>query len=70
MRSIIPKVHLYPDNDRLIVHFADRITKNKFETLVDIVSFEVKVFGEVRDYYWYPNHATYVEDNLWSVEKN
>ena len=69
LRSIIPKVHLYPDNYRLIVHFADRITKNKFETLVDIVSFEVKVFGEVRDYYWYPNHATYVEDNLWSVEK-
>lgn len=69
IKSTIPKIHLYPDNYRLIVHFADNKTKTKYETLIDIVSFEVKVFGNLRDYYWYPNNATYVENSFWNIEK-
>lgn len=68
LKSVIPKVHLYPDNYRLIVHFADNKTKVKYETITDIVNFEVKVFGELRDYYWYPNQAAYTEDNEWQIE--
>lgn len=69
LKSILPIVHLYPDNYRLIVHFADKTTKTKYETLTDIISFEVKVFGEMRDYYWYPKHAVYIEDNIWKINK-
>jgi lipopolysaccharide transport system ATP-binding protein len=67
--SIIHNCKLYPDTYSITAHFADKITKNKFETIKDICNFEVKVFNELRDYYWYPKHAVYIEDNEWIVEK-
>jgi lipopolysaccharide transport system ATP-binding protein len=67
VKSIIPILRLYPDRYKLIVHFADRITKRKFETLQDIVPFEVKVFNGVRDYYWGDRNAIYLEDSKWQV---
>lgn len=69
LRSVIPNARLYPDDYRLVVYLADKITKNRFEKIEDVVSFEVKVFGELRDYYWYPKHAVYVEDTVWYVDK-
>ena len=68
LKSIIPKCTLYPDNYHLKVHFADQTTKNKFETIDEICQFEVKVFSELRDFYWYPSHAVYVEDNHWIID--
>lgn len=67
LKSIIPKCTLYPDNYHLKVHFADQTTRNKFETIDEICQFEVKVFSELRDYYWYPSHAVYVEGNHWII---
>ncbi len=69
LKSVIPNARLYPDEYRLVVYLADRITKTRFEKIEDVVSFEVKVFGQVRDYYWYPKHAVYIEDNVWYVDK-
>jgi lipopolysaccharide transport system ATP-binding protein len=67
--SVIPECKLYPDNYNLTVHFASKINKMKFETIKEICNFEVKIFNEMRDYYWYPKHAIYVENNEWIVEK-
>ena len=65
--SRIPKVRLYPDQYSLTVHFADNFTKEKIETIENICPFEVKVFGEIRDYYWGKNNATYIEENEWNI---
>jgi len=67
LRSIIPKIRLYPDNYKLIVHFADRRTKQKFETLNDIIPFNIRVFNELREYYWKDKNAIYVEDSSWEI---
>lgn len=69
LKSSIPFVHLYPGTYSLIVHFSDRISREKYETIENITPFEVKVFGEIRDYYWGPRNATYVEDSIWDVKK-
>ncbi|MEY4860823.1 MAG: hypothetical protein RL059_522, partial [Bacteroidota bacterium] len=29
--------------------------------------FEVVVLNEIRDYYWIPNHARYIDDYQWSL---
>lgn len=67
--SILPDCRLYPDTYCLNVHFADKVTKTKFEMIKEICTFEVKVFKQLRDYYWYPKHAVYIEDNEWIIEK-
>ena len=68
LKSTIPKLRLYPDSHYLVVHFADNHLKTKFETLESICPFEVKVFDEIRDYYWQARNAVYVEDNFWQVK--
>ena len=70
LESVIPKLRLYPDDYYLVVHFADNFSKQKFQTLEGVCPFEVKNFGEVRDYYWYKNHAVYIEDNYWAINFN
>lgn len=67
LKSIIPKLRLYPDNYKLIVHFADRKTKQKFETLNDIVPFEIKVLNEIREFYWGDKNAIYLEESSWEI---
>ncbi len=69
LRSIIPFVHLYPGTYSFIAHFSDRISRYKYETIENIVPFEVRVFDEIRDYYWGPRNAVYVEDTIWDVTK-
>ena len=68
LESIIPNLSLYPDDYYLVVHFADNFSKQKFETLEGICPFEIKIFEEVRDYYWNKNNAVYVEDNFWKTQ--
>lgn len=69
LRSVIPIVRLYPDDYRIAVYFADKVTKERYERIEDVVAFEVVVLDKIRDYYWYPKHATYVEDSYWDVTK-
>jgi lipopolysaccharide transport system ATP-binding protein len=68
LSSIIQDSKLYPDKYYLKVHFADHFYKKKYETLERVCPFEVKYFGEARDYYWYKNHAIYLEDASWKIE--
>lgn len=63
-----PKLKLYPGNYSLIVHFAELSSKIHFETLENICPFEVVVLNELRDYYWIPNHARYVEEHNWLIK--
>jgi lipopolysaccharide transport system ATP-binding protein len=68
LESVIPKLSLYPDDYYLVVHFADNFSKQKFETLEGVCPFEIKIFEEVRDYYWNKNNAVYIEDNFWKTQ--
>lgn len=63
-----PKLRLYPGNYSLIVYFAELSSKNHFETLENICPFEVVVLHELRDYYWIPNHARYVDEHNWQIK--
>jgi ABC-type polysaccharide/polyol phosphate transport system ATPase subunit len=65
----IPKVRIYLGQYNIKVHFAERVGGKKFQTIEDICPFEVAVFGQSRDYYWYPGHATYVEECEWQVSQ-
>lgn len=67
LKSTIPNCRLYPGQYYLKVHFADKKSKEKYETLEFVCHFEVKVIGEMRDFYWYKNHAVYLEDNYWEI---
>ncbi|MUL37300.1 ABC transporter ATP-binding protein [Gloeocapsopsis dulcis] len=63
----IPKVRMYIGRYSIKVYFAERVGGKKFQILEDICPFEVAVYGQTRDYYWYPGHATYVEEYEWQV---
>lgn len=67
LESSIGRAKLYPDDYYLVVHFADNFSKKKFQTLEGVCPFEVKVFENLRDYYWGKGNAVYVEDNNWRV---
>lgn len=67
LKCIIPSLKLYPDQYRLKVHFADNKTKVKYNTIENICAFKVEVLGELRDYYWQPKNAVYVEDVEWKA---
>jgi lipopolysaccharide transport system ATP-binding protein len=69
LKSVIPKLRLFPDNYSVIVHFSDKITNHVYERIFDILPFEVKILREMRGYYWQPNTAIYTEDNQWYIEK-
>lgn len=62
-----PELKLYPDEYTLIVHLSDHLTKTKFETLEGICPFEIQVRGELREYYWKPREAAYVEESKWII---
>jgi lipopolysaccharide transport system ATP-binding protein len=65
----VPMLRLYPGHYTVTVHFAERVRGRKFQTLEYICPFEVVIQGEVRDYYWYPGAATYVEECTWNVRR-
>jgi len=69
LESLIPQLKLYPDDYYLVIHFADNYSKEKFQTIEGICPFEVKVFDELRDYYWNKDNAVYVEENIWKINK-
>ena len=69
LSSVIPFSHLYPDTYNLIIHYSDRVSRKKFETLENVVPFEVKILEEVRDYYWGKRNAIFVEDAYWEIKK-
>jgi ABC-type polysaccharide/polyol phosphate transport system ATPase subunit len=65
--SVIENLRLYPGAYFLKVHYADNFSKTKLDTINDICHFNVEVMGELRDYYWQPGVAKYVEKGKWKI---
>lgn len=65
--SEIENLRLYPGSYFLKVHYADNFSKTKLDTINDICHFNVEVMGELRDYYWQPGVAKYVEKGKWKI---
>jgi len=62
-----PELRLYPDNYTLILHLSDHSTKEKYQTIEGVCPFEVQVRGELREYFWKPNEAVYIDDSKWII---
>ena len=65
--SEIENLRLYPGEYFLKVHYADKFSKTKLDTVNEICHFKVEVMGELRDYYWQPGAAKYVEKGKWKI---
>ena len=68
LRCVFPKLRLYPGNYYLNFYFGASEPRRKFEAPHQICPFEVAVLDEVRDFYWYPDNALYVEDAEWTSQ--
>jgi lipopolysaccharide transport system ATP-binding protein len=68
LRCVFPKLRLYPGNYYLNFYFGASEPRRKFEAPHQICPFEVAVLDEVREFYWYPDHALYVEDVHWTCQ--
>ena len=64
----IPISHLYIGQYSVNVYFAERKGGKLYQHIQNVCPFEVVVEGHVRDYYWQPGAAAYVEDAAWHVE--
>lgn len=65
--SEIENLRLYPGEYFLKVHYADKFSKTKLETVNEICHFKVEVMGELREYYWQSGAAKYVEKGNWKI---
>lgn len=63
----INKLKLYPGKYSLIIHFAESQTKEKLETIANVCDFEVVLNGDLKDYYWKPGSAKFIQDNVWDI---
>jgi lipopolysaccharide transport system ATP-binding protein len=65
LRCLFPRLRLYPGNYYLNFYFGASEPRRVFEAPHQICPFEVAVLDEVREFYWYPDNALYVEDVQW-----
>jgi lipopolysaccharide transport system ATP-binding protein len=63
-----PRIRLYPGNYLMDIHFGASEPRRVFEAPKRICPFEVAMIDEVREFYWAPNNALYVEDVYWKAE--
>ena len=63
-----PQLRLYPGHYYLHFYFGASEPRRVFGWPGPICPFEVAVLDEVRDFYWTPNNALYVEDVVWRAE--
>jgi lipopolysaccharide transport system ATP-binding protein len=68
LSCVFPRLRLYPGNYYLDCYFGASEPRRVFEAPHQICPFEVAVLDEVRDFYWYPNNALYVEDVEWTSQ--
>ncbi len=64
------KTRLYIGRYSLNVHFAEGRSKTKLQTIISACQFEVVVHSEIREYYWQPGSAKYIEDAVWTVQSS
>ncbi len=60
-----PCLRLYPGHYHLKFHLGASNPRRKFSAPSHVCPFEVTIFDRIREFYWYPEHATYVEDCVW-----
>jgi ABC-type polysaccharide/polyol phosphate transport system ATPase subunit len=68
LRCLLPRLRLYPGNYYLNFYFGASEPRRKFDAPHQICPFEVAVLDEVREFYWYPDNALYVEDVQWTSQ--
>jgi len=49
-------------------YFGSSEPRRVFEAPHQICPFEVAVLDEIREFYWYPDNALYVEDVQWTSQ--
>lgn len=65
----IPKVRLYLGRYMLKLHFSEAAGGKKFQTIDEICSFEVAMYGRHREFEWEPATCVYLEECEWAVNK-
>jgi lipopolysaccharide transport system ATP-binding protein len=63
----LPKLRLFPGHYYLSFYFGATDPRREFEAPQEICQFEVAVLDNVRDFYWAPDTALYVEESRWSI---
>jgi lipopolysaccharide transport system ATP-binding protein len=66
LSCVFPKLRLYPGFYHFDFYFGASEPRRVFDGPRQICPFEVAVLDEVRDFYWYPNSALYVEEVEWT----
>jgi lipopolysaccharide transport system ATP-binding protein len=69
LECVFPKLRLYPGHYYFTFYFGASDPRREFAAPNQICPFDVAVLDEMREFYWYPNNATYVEDVEWSSRK-
>lgn len=68
LSCLFPRLRLYPGHYHLSFYFGASEPRRVFKAPHQICPFEVAVLDEIREFYWYPNNALYVEDVEWSSQ--
>jgi len=63
----IPKLHMYTGHYFLNIYLAEKEGGKLFQMVENICPFEVVVHEQLREYYWQPGSATYIEEATWHV---
>jgi hypothetical protein len=64
-----PNLRLFPGHYHLAFHLGASEPRRVFNAPDQICRFEVAVLDEIRDFYWAPNTALYVENVVWTCER-
>ena len=67
LKCLFPKLRLYPGHYYLTFYFGASEPRRVFRAPAQICPFEVAALDEIREFYWYPNNALYVEDVEWTT---
>ncbi len=65
----LPRLQLYPGNYYLTFYFGATDPRREFSAPREICRFEVVIIDGIREFYWAPNTAVYLDDSNWSSSK-
>jgi ABC-type polysaccharide/polyol phosphate transport system ATPase subunit len=68
LRCKFPRLRLYPGHYQMSFYFGASEPRRVFQAPQQICPFEVAVIDQIRDFYWAPNSAVYLEDVEWHIE--
>ena len=68
LRCDFPKLRLFPGRYHFNFYLGATEPRREFAAPAQICHFDVAVLDQIRDFYWSPDSALYVEDVKWTVE--